>query len=187
MMRLLLACAMLLLAACASPGTDTAGPETAMPPPSAIPSAVASVTPVLRPTLPPEWTRPPQPSATPVLPTAAPTATIDERGTSLFALPTEAFCAGFQVDTVRSTEEFLPRQDVRLAWYAVPGADAYKVTLTDINRVVLYETVTIDLEITVPGSYIGEEAFYLYSIRPLNPGAVQICNAAGQLLRLRTD
>lgn len=183
-MRLLLVGALLILAACAPPGAETARTETPVPPP---PSAMPTATIALRPTLPPEWTRPPQPSATPAPPTVAPAATIDVRGTALFGLPTETFCSGFQVDTVRSTEEFLPGQDVRLAWYAVPGADAYKVTLTDINRVVLYEAVTIGLEINVPGSYIGGEAFYLYSIRPLNPGAVQICNAAGQLLRLRTD
>lgn len=173
-----------VLAACASPDAGTMR-STATPAPLA--TTAPSQTPVLRPTLPPEWTRPPQPSVTPELPTAAPTATVDVRGTALFGQPTEPFCAGFQVDAVRSTAEFLPGQDVLLAWFAVRGADAYKVTLTDIDRNVLYEQVTVGTQLSVPGQYIGQQAFYVYTIRPLNPGALQICTAAGGLLRLRTD
>lgn len=172
------------LAGCGGPGQViyvTSTPFTS----SDLPAAPnPSPTPLVRPTLPAEWTRPPTAIPTvELLVTAGPT--IDVTGTHLFSQPTRPACGVFTVDSVTSQTTYLPGEPIRLAWVAVNGAAVYRVSFVDATRSVLFERDVAGTSIDIPGSIVGRDPFYLWSVRPLDFGANQMCNSVGALLNIQ--
>jgi hypothetical protein len=118
-----------------------------------------------------------------LLVTAGPT--IDVTGTYLFSQPTRPACGVFTVDSVTSQTTYLPGEPIRLAWVAVNGAAVYRVSFVDATRRVLFERDVAGTSIDIPGSVVGRDPFYLWSVRPLDFGANQMCNSVGALLNIQ--
>ncbi|MBK8025931.1 MAG: hypothetical protein IPK19_32245 [Chloroflexi bacterium] len=184
---------LLALGACATPAASPAPAQppatqaaTAMPSGGqSLPTGLPTATPLLRATLPPEWT--PTPSVTPLesptpMPQGTPVPTFDMANAVLLTSPTREACAGFTIQYDQTAMTFNRRENPRVTWTVVPNALAYRVALFDEARNTVFATIVGETTTDFGSHLFVGQARYFWEVRPFDNAGTQLCAAIGALL-----
>ncbi|GAB4510455.1 MAG: hypothetical protein OHK0046_07320 [Anaerolineae bacterium] len=180
----------LLLAACGgsdgnndlpttiAPVAESTTEETTQPEESQPAEATATPTRAGRATLPPSWT--PEPSETPLPPTATNTAI-----PTLEIIDAPPACNGFGPNTLETDETIQLGNSARVAWRPVEGARLYRIVVIDPQGNTILEELTDQTSYTISPNVFLAAVRYGWEVRPLDNVGIQMCPGRGGLLNVR--
>lgn len=100
----------------------------------------------------------------------------------LITRPTTVACADFNIDDERTAYTVNRQADTQVAWTAVEGARAYRITLYDVERNTVYTAIIGETEFNFGPTLFKPFERYFWEVRPFDLEGVQLCAAKGALL-----